>query len=217
MDVVNPTVDERGAEQHPAWALIGASRVSATPGATLFDSDVQHGHYVVIQIKRAVRTRDLHHDRIYGREEYIEVAVSEAQWASFVSTMNAGDGVPCTLMRRDHQGVPGMPYEPRLAETLNETRAAAYRMMDEVKAALAAYKAHKTAGNLRTLEAKIGNAGPNVDFAAKSLSEHAENVVQRSRADIEAMVLQQAQRLGIDPGEAEELDFEHNERGGRDG
>ena len=34
----------------------------------------------------------------------------------------------------------------------------------------------------------IANAVPNVDYAARQLAEHAENVVEKSRADIEAMV-----------------------------
>lgn len=43
-----------------------------------------------------------------------------------------------------------------------------------------------------------------MSYAAKSLSEHAENVVQRARADIEAMVVSKAEQLGIDPGEVAE-------------
>lgn len=42
---------------------------------------------------------------------------------------------------------------------------------------------------------------PNVAFAARSLNEHAENVVQRARADIEAMVLSKATQLGLDPAD----------------
>jgi hypothetical protein len=41
----------------------------------------------------------------------------------------------------------------------------------------------------------------NMTFAAKSLSEHAENVVQRARADVEAMVLAKAAQLGLEPGD----------------
>jgi hypothetical protein len=40
-----------------------------------------------------------------------------------------------------------------------------------------------------------------MEFAAQSLSEHAENVVQRARADIEAVVMVKAQQLGLNPGD----------------
>lgn len=48
--VVEPTLDERGDEQHPAWIMVGASRVSSTRGAVLFDSDILHQHYVIVRV-----------------------------------------------------------------------------------------------------------------------------------------------------------------------
>jgi hypothetical protein len=199
--IVNPTVNEHGDEQHPAWALIGAHRVSSTPGAVLFDSDLHHQHYVAVSIRAASRRRDLHRDWLHGHEEYIEVAMSEAQWASFVSSMNVGDGVPCTVERRGREQVPGMPYQPRLAESMDEVDNAADEALQKINDAFEKYREHKTVTNLRALEFAIKHAPSNMRFAAQSLSEHAENVVQRSRADIEAMVMVKAQQLGIEPGE----------------
>lgn len=203
-DVIEPTTDERGNETHPAWVLVGASRVSATPGAVLFDSDIVHQHYIVVRVKRCERNRDLSHDWKYGRETIVEFAMSEAQWASFVSSMNSGDGVPATLewdATQDNPQVPGMPFAPRLAVSMAEVRGAADKAQAEVQAAFEAYEAHKTAANLRMLKYAIENLPANLSFAAKSLSEHAENVVQRSRADIEAFVVQKAQQLGLDPAD----------------
>lgn len=203
-NVVEPTVEEDGGERHPAWVLIGASRVQSHPGTALFDSDLLHQHYVVVTLRRAERKRDLNHDYKYGREEIIEVAMSEAQWASFVSSMNTGDGVPATLLwdrTRDDPEVPGVPYEPRLQVSMDEVHAAAHRAWAEVQEAFEAVKAKPTKANLWTLEIALRNTTPNIDFAAEKLSEHAENVVQRSRADIEAFVVSKARQLGIDPAE----------------
>lgn len=200
---VPPTLDEHGHERHPAWGLIGANRVgSSPPGAVLFDSDIRHQNYVVLRISAAQRKRDLYRDWIgTTRVPFIEVAMSEAQWASFVSSMNVGDGVPCTVLEREGVPGPGMPYEPRLRESMHEVEGAAAASAESVRAAFAAYKASKTAGNLRSLEAAIENVPANLRFAAESLSGHAENVVQRTRADIEAMVVAKAQQLGLEPGE----------------
>lgn len=95
-----PGGDDETVENHPAFAQIVAHRVSSTPGAVLFDSELQHGHYVTIQISEATRRRGLNRDWIYGGKRIIEVAMSEAQWASFVSSMNTS-GVPCTLEWRE--------------------------------------------------------------------------------------------------------------------
>ena len=185
-------------ETHPAFGMIGAYRTSISPpGAVLFDSDVQHQHTVVVRIQHAERARDLHHDWIHGRKEIIEIEMSEAQWASFVSSMNTA-GVPCTLRNIQGEDIERLDYKPRLEESMKETREAAHRAAEQVAEAFAAYKEKKTVANLRHLEAMIANMPANVEFAAKSLSEHAENVVQRARADIEAMVAQHAAQLGIE-------------------
>lgn len=199
----DPTPAEHGGEEHPAWGLIGASRVSSSPpGAVLFDSDIRHQHSVIVRISTATRRRDLSRDWMMAKREFVEVEMSEAQWASFVSSMNAGQGVPCTIRRReDDWSVPGMPYEPRLQESMREVRVAADEAVAKVAEAFAAYKEKKTAANLRNLEFAIRNMPANAEFAASSLSEHAENVVQRARADIEAMVLAKAQQLGLEPGD----------------
>lgn len=199
-DIVEPTVDERGQEHHPAWGLLGASRVNST-GSILFDSDVPHRHYVIVTLSTAKRTRDLHRDWIYADEQIVEIAMSEAQWASFVSTMNVGDGVPVTIEERGRERMPKMPYQPRLAESIAEVRTASHRAMEEIDAAMEMYLAHKTAGNLRDLQAAIKNAPRNMRFAAKSLSEHAENVGARLRADVEAFAVIKARQLGIDPAD----------------
>lgn len=204
-EIVDPSPDSLGYESHPAWALIGASRVShSPPGKVLFDSDVRHQHYVVVRIREARRKRDLNRDWIHGDATIAEVALSEAQWASFVSSMNVGDGVPATLEwdgRKVDPRVPGMPYEPRLRESMDEVRSAASKAQADVLEAFLEYREHKTAGNLRTLQARIENMPANIAFAAESLTEHAENVVQRARADIEAFVVAKAEQLGLEPSD----------------
>lgn len=202
-EIVAPTTNEKGRESHPAWAMIRAYRGSQTPGAVLFDSDIRHNHTVTIVVEEADRKRDLNHDHVMGWSRILEIEMSEAQWASFVSAMNTS-GVPATLRFRESREdpfVPEMPYEPRLAESMREVHEAGERMIEQIREAFAAYEKHKTVGNLRHLKAMIENTPANMDFAAKSLSEHAENVVQRARADIEAFVVTEARRLGIEPGD----------------
>lgn len=214
-EVQEPTLDEYGAETHPAFGMVGASRVSSTPGAILFDSDIRHGHYVVLRISRATRRRDLKHDWIHGgSRELIEVAMSEAQWASFVSSMNTA-GVPCTIVQTETEfQVPGLNFSPRLKESMREVHEAATEAFDEILEALAALEALEAEDKpsvkarreaLHTLKMRIKNATPNVDYAGKKLAEHAENVVQKARADIEAMVTHKAAQLGLTGADAQGL------------
>lgn len=175
----------------------------------LFDSDIRHQHVISIKICEAYRKRDLHRDWIGAGKLITELTMSEAQWASFVSSMNSGSGVPVTLDFRESTAtggdphVPSFPYEPRLQQSMDEVREAAQRAVEDVRRSFQEYKAKPTKDHLRHLEAMIDNMAPNIAFAASSLTEHAENVVQRAKADIEAFVVNKAQQLGLNPSDLE--------------
>ena len=115
-----------------------------------------------------------------------------------VSSINTS-GVPCTLRRVGHEEQERLTFAPRLEESLRETREAAHRAFDEIEAARLVEE-KPTKANVRALRIKIQNATPNVEYAAKTLGEHAENVVTKARADVEAMVARQAAQLGIEAG-----------------
>ena len=199
---VEPTVDADGEESHPSWALIGVSRVMAGgKGVPMFDSDVRHNNFVVLRVQTATRKRDLHRDWIHSDKLVMEIEMSEVQYASMISTMNSGDGVPATLRYvRDGklQEVPPAPFDSRLEQTHTEVTSKTHETFGRIEEAWKVYKAKPNAANRRELELAIQNASSNIDYAAKSLTEHAEAVVQKARADIEAMVVnaEQLQALG---------------------
>lgn len=199
-----PTENEHGDEVHPAFGNIQANRVSSSHGASLFDSEIRHQHYVVLRISSATRRRDLSRDWIHANSQpFIEVAMSETQWATMIASMNTG-GTPCTIQwlgkkkyEPGHQ--PRIPFAPRMALSMDEVRRSSKRSIEKIKAAFETYKEKKTAVNLRKLEIAIEHLPSNATFAAESLTEHAENVVQKAKADIVAMVDSRARQLGIDP------------------
>lgn len=202
-----PILNEQGGEVHPAFGNITVHRstVSGGPqgGAVLFDSEIAHREVMTLRISPASRKRDLNHDWIHATSKpLIEVEMSMAQWASFVSSINSGGGVPCTIRRTETDwNVPGLEFAPRLALSAAETRSAAERAFAKIKEARDVYEAHKTAANLRALHFAIENATSSVTYATKTLTEHTENAVQKARADVEAMVVQHAKSLGIDPAD----------------
>ena len=212
--IEEPTLNQHGDETHPAFGMISAARMTSTPGAVLFDSDIKHGNTVRITVNRATRKRDLNHDWIHAsNRDLIEVELSEAQWASFVSSMNTS-GVPCTIRRTETDWqIPGLEYDPRLAHSMGEVKTAAAKAFGKIREARDAYEqalaekapAKERNQKLRDLHYAIENSGANMHFAAKTLVEHTENVVQKARADIEAMVATEAQRLGLTGAEAKGL------------
>lgn len=205
--IQEPTQDEYGADVHPAFGHIKINRVSATPGVTLFDSEIRHQHFVTITVSGASCKRDLNHNWIHEGKALLEIEMSEAQWASFVSSPNTS-GVPCTIKRTETDWqVPGLPHRPVLGQSLKETREAADQAFEGIKDAFDAYEAaikgpaKERNEALRNLRAAIHNATANVVFAASSLNKHAENTVQKARADVEAMVLRAVQQHALEAGD----------------
>lgn len=203
--------DVSGDETHPAFGLVSLHRVSASPGAVLFQSDVRHPEYMRISVHEATRKRDLSHDWVHQEQLVCEISVSMAQFASFVASAGQGDGVPCTIEwtgtgAHEPGDRPGLTLKSRLALTTSEARAAADKAFEAVKVAeerLEEVLAGKSTAAerkraLADLRAAIVNAAPNVEYAAKTLTKHAAEVVEQSRADIETMVIRMAERTGID-------------------
>lgn len=201
-------------EEHPAYGHVHVGRMSTTPGAVLFDSDIRHREFIRLTVKRATRDRGLKHDWIHeSGPELLEVDLSMAQWAALVSS-SGSSGVPATIRATEtNANVPGLVYEPRLGLSLDEARNAAHEAFGEIQQAMAALDALDAKAPAKdkreamsTLRAKIANATANVDFAAKSLVEHSENVVTKARADVEAMVTRHAAQLGLSEAQTPSMD-----------
>lgn len=206
--------NDAGDETHPAFGSIRAARITSNPGSVLFDSEIRHPQFVRVTIGHMSRRRDLNRDWLHPeRGAVAEVDMSESQWASFVSSVNTS-AVPCTLrLTETCQDVPVLPFAPRLEQSAKETGAAARKAFADIEAAFAVLrdldpkagvKARREA--MHSLGVRIANAPSNVEFASRSLTEHTENVVQKARADIEAMMDASALRLGIEaPAESVSL------------
>jgi hypothetical protein len=99
---------EEEVETHPAYGQITASRVSSSPRTLLYGSEFGHGHYIVVTIKGSELHRSVGRDWHMARDEIISVALSESQWATFLSTLNHGSGSCCTIEHVLRKQVPAI-------------------------------------------------------------------------------------------------------------
>lgn len=210
------TVADDGTETHESWIALSLSKMSATPGQRLFDSEIAHQHYITVTISECERHRTLNRDWKRPTRRLMEFAMSHAQWGAFVSSFGEGSGVPATLFFDGSGHVPQAPAESRLGESAREVRDSGDKAIAEIRDGYRDLEAafERGAGKremrelLHTLKHRIGNAPANMEFAAKSLTEHVENVVTKARTDIEAMALAAADNAGLtlDAGSVRLLD-----------
>lgn len=188
---------------HPAFGQIGASRVQGT--RTLYGSDFLHRHFVTITISRSQLCRDLSHDWHFGGRDLIEVHLSEAQWATFVSSMNVGGGVPCTIDHVLGEDAPGIPLrrnvdvvENELQKTVADIRKAvddvAAQMESDIGQSLSGAKRSKLLAGVARLRRLVDD---HIPFMAKSFRKTMENTVEKAKIEVNAYAESVIVRSGI--------------------
>ena len=188
---VGPGGEDETVESHPAYAQIVANRVSG--GAYLYGSDFRHQHYITLQIHDSELHRNLSGDRPMAHRRLIEIAMSEAQWATFVSSLNQGGGVQCTLeFTPEAEIVPGIapPKDRKLqfSREMTERFDMAVRALKVLAAQidespLSGKKKKELRSQLQMAEM---NLAPNMDFVAKQFDEHMERTVEKAKSEVNA-------------------------------
>jgi len=187
--------------EHPAYGMIGASRVSG--GTMLFGSDFQHNHFVRVTLRRAYVKRDLSTDWPHAHEELFEVDMSEAQWAEFVSAMNIGFGVQCTIRHVQGEFMPQIPYpEKRLDQfrrELTEKLADSLGGLDDLTAAIGELKLSEKQKQalLKQVDKSRSRLTSGVPFVAKQFAEHMETTISKARTEINAHAVHTINQIGL--------------------
>lgn len=188
--------------KHPAFGQIIVSRVSGS--RHLYGSDFGHNSYMSIKICRSEMHRDLYRDWPRAREELIEVNLSEAQWATFVSSQNIGEGTPCTIARE--AGVGLIPeFEPwdKTAQVKAEFRAkleTTLARLKELRATVVGMNIPKARKEelYGPIRHAIKELEANLPFVAESFSEHVERTVETMKAEVHGYMSGVLQRAGLD-------------------
>jgi hypothetical protein len=207
--VVEPTETDEGLAgkkggktyHHPAYAMIGVSRVSG--GKILYGSDFQHNQFIRLTVRRSSLTRELANDWYHGGNELIEVDMSEAQWATFVSSFNIGFGVPCTLCHVKGEHTPRLPdpksrteqFGGEATERMERSMEALAELREAIEGLNLSVKAKKEL--LDKVATASRNVKPNVEFVAQQFGEYMETVVQHAKVEINAYATHAVQQVGL--------------------
>jgi hypothetical protein len=196
-------------EKHESFGMVGFHRQSGG-NRRLFGSHLTNHHEtIVLEIKRGVRQHGLSHDWTHGRKQLIEIVMSPAQFAQLLTTMNMGDGVPCTIRRLLGEQMEPVPvtHEPEQVKILKGVRRDLAGMVASLagrRAELAAILAKKTI--VKKDREKIADLTHDIfqwfesngAFAFRSFEESAEKVVTAAKAQVEDFVLSTLIKAGME-------------------
>jgi hypothetical protein len=182
----------------------------------LFDSSFTHHHYITLSIRSADRIVDGPSESIYSKEEYIEVSMSESQFARAITSLNMGSGAPCTLSRRNGEGIPQARPESVVGnhtEMVGDKLKGAFEQQKEVARKLRQWRLAKHRPTLaemdemvQDMDGQAANFHKNMDYYAGCFEEHMETVVDAAKTEIEAHVLATADKLGFRSDEMPRLE-----------
>lgn len=107
-----------------SWGMIGGYKIqSGNGGQELFGSCVKNNSSIRIVVKQAKRYRSLGETHYMGGHSLIEIEMTNLQFAEFMTNMNVGDGVPCTIRYTTESGgyIP-FEQEESVLETIEQDR-----------------------------------------------------------------------------------------------
>lgn len=204
---------------HPAFGQITVSRVSGN--SYLYGSDFQHQHYVVVTIKRSEMLRSLARDWYSDRGDIISVALSEAQWAAFVSSFNMGAGTPCTIERLQGVGlVPGLPAPDRARKfkvDASDELKDMIKDLEDLKAMVTAETSGLSKKKQDAIVAKVDRTlrtvTSSIPFIQEQFDEHIEGSIEKVHIEAHSYMAGLLQRAGLEAlqSSAHPLEITHAE------
>lgn len=189
--------------RHPAFAQISVAR-GQTNGRALYGSDFRHRNIMTVRICESEEMRGLSHDYHHEGRVVAEVAMSEAQWATFISSPNMGGGVPCTLRARDTDYlVPELPdpadqvaqFKGEVSQTVRDGIDHLLNLRGLVEKMGLSKKA--TAQIVGLLDRSVQELEANLPYVAKTFGEHVEKTIERAKIEINAYAVTTLHRAGI--------------------
>lgn len=194
--------------KHPSYGMIGFSRISCG-NQRLFGSPIEHDTMIALRVHTAYRTESFGYEHIYADEDIVEVMLSPAQFSELLTTMNMGDGVPCTIRFDKENGHIKQP------ESYTNVRETSERYLEEAMEELS-----KRLDKLLTLASDIAESKTaskksrtelfeaatmvktqlvsNLPFVHKTFGEQMDKTVSEAKANVDALITTAVTKLGLE-------------------
>lgn len=193
---------------HESYGMVGLSR--CTGRQRLFGSAIPyHDHFIALRVHRGERSHHLSRDwyRASQRLPIVEVFISAAQFADMITSMNMGEGVPCTIRSVEGQRMEEPPdLETEAEKVQTDFKGDLRDIVKELKAARSEVetlleKKSLNKGDRAKIQARfdkiLQHMQSNVPFVLESFQEATEKVVTHAKAEVEAFTTSRVMAAGI--------------------
>ena len=185
--------------KHPSFANLYIGRSQCSGQKALFGSSIKHHDTISLRISPAYIDRDLNMDRYFHETRpYIEIEMSQSQFAQAITSLNMGAGVPVTLRRLNDQYIEPCPFVDKREQFSNEFREDMKELTKKLKETTEAVeeliqnkrtftKADKEK-ILSTLNSVTMQIGSNYPYMYSRFNEQMDKTVTEAKAEIECYI-----------------------------
>ena len=198
--------NERTTDNHESYGMVGFSRITSNRSQPLFGSSIGHRNTIQLTIKSASVDRKLHHNWFHGEKELIKIEMSSNQFAELITSLNMGDGIPCTLRRVNGQIMEPPPYKDQRKKFEDEFEndvkevgkklSSLYEKFQTLLNEKAPKRAYREFADILRMLAQDVNS--NIPFVQSSFNEAIDKTVIEAKCEVESFVLNKIHNLGLE-------------------
>jgi hypothetical protein len=194
-------------QKHPSYGLVSLTRHSGN-SQTLFGSSITHSNTIVLRINNAKHHRSLNSDRYHAEEQIIEVEMSQTQFAELITTMNAGEGTPCTIRTVAGRPQATPPFKSKVEMFNEEFSNKMHNIGVDIEMAsknaldILQNKPTITKGDreliLKAVTSLMQNIKSNIPYVNKQFSEQMDKTITEAKGEIEAFIEHKIRKAGLE-------------------
>lgn len=196
-------------ENHESYAQLGISRSSSNRDVSLYGSSIKHHNTITIRIHPSEKQRGLNSDWFHAKNvPYIEVEMSNTQFAETITSLNMGDGVPCTLRYLNGKKIENCPdenkriqFENEFAEQMKNINNKLNNLTKRTEEILIDKKV-PTKGDKEEILSAIKmlkqEVKSNIPYIGSCFNEQMDKTVLEAKGEVEAFVNNKVNSLGIE-------------------
>lgn len=191
--------------KHPAFGQISFSRIIGRN--RFYGSDLVQDNYIEMRVHQSELIRNLTDDRHHTTSHVLTVRLTGNQFSELITSMNIGDGVPCTIERISGVSVQELDhFETRKDVVHNEFKNRMKDMADrmtnyggEIKDILKKQTiSKKDREELNKMyDSFFTEMRSNIPFFLECFQENMDKVVKEAKMEIEAGILNRVTQLGL--------------------
>lgn len=194
-------------DKHPSFGIVSISK-RQSGDRVLFGSSIKHSNIIAIAISKASHRRSISHDWYSADEEIIEIEMSANQFAELITTLNRGEGTPCTIKHINRKRMEDPIFVSKQEVHQKEFEARMHNfgvdIQKSIKDTVTILKEKSTISKgdreliLKNIEHILQEIKSNIPFFTESFIEQMDKTVTEAKAEIEAFMDSKIRGAGLE-------------------